>query len=133
MNQIFTRIRLYNITTPKFAILALQTTSKCYRPLQRLRQHDGVTIQRCSADVVFYCRGLELFPRTHLTFLYIGYTGTRVQRARRQKSRQVTVPLIQWVCSTVLLRGWYSYKNGHYDWETLFTYTYNFLFSFSNI
>jgi len=69
----FTRIRLHNITAPKFAILALQTTSKFYRPLQRLRQHDGVTIQRCSANVAWsgprdlpsYSDDLPLYIRAH--------------------------------------------------------------------
>ena len=80
------------------------TFCKCYRPLRSLRQHDGVTTQRRSADVAW--SGPELFPRTPVTSLYIyGHVHTRVRRARRQKSRQVTVPLIQWVCSTDLLCG----------------------------
>jgi len=110
----FTRIRLHNITTPKFAILALQTACKCYRPLQRLRQHDGVTIQRCSAADVAWSGPRALPSYSDDLPLYIrarAYTCAQSSKTEVQTSHSVTVPLIQWVCSTVLLCGWYSYKN----------------------
>jgi len=59
--------------------------------------------QRCSAaDVAFYGRGPVLFPRTYLTFLYIGYTGTRIHVCTELEDRSPDKSQYLWYSGYVL-------------------------------